>query len=367
MLRGLLAIMYKEILQVRRDPATRFVFLIPVIQTIIFGFAIDMDVQHIPTVVFDQDRSMESRRVVERLENTGTFEIVGTALSSDEVYETIVVGRAKVGIIVPPDYSARLLDSEQATIQVLIDGSDSTVANNAMQTSRAIGQLQAMEMGGLDIDEMPVEVRPRVLFNPDLESAHFYVPGLIGIILQLVTVLLTAFSIVRERERGTLEQLVVTPVSKSALIIGKLVPYAVIGMAQTVFVLALMRFLFGVPISGDVGLLLALSGLFLLPSLALGILISTLSVNQAQAMQMALLVMLPSVLLSGFAFPRETMPLPIYGLSFCVPVTYYIQILRGLILRGAGLQALWPQTAALAGFAVLLVMLSMMRFKKRLA
>jgi len=366
MLRGIFAIMYKEILQVRRDPATRFVFMIPIIQTIIFGFAIDMDIQHIPTVVFDQDRSAESRRMVDRLENTGSFDIVGAASSRDEVYTLIVAGRAKVGVIIPPDYNARILAGEQATLQLLIDGSDSTVANNAMQTSRAIGQLQSLSSAGLDIQQMPVEVRPRVLFNPDLKSANFYVPGLIGIILQLVTVMLTAFSIVRERERGTLEQLVVTPVSKGALIIGKLVPYAVIGMVQTVFVLGLMRFLFDVPIEGDVALLLSLSALFLLPSLALGILISTLAVNQAQAMQMSLLVMLPSVLLSGFAFPRETMPLPIYGLSFCVPVTYYVQILRGVILRGAGITALWPQTLALAGFAMLLVTLSMMRFHKRL-
>jgi len=359
--------MYKEILQVRRDPATRFVFLIPIIQTLIFGFAIDMDIQHIRTLVCDMDRTVESRRIVERFHNTGTFDIVGSAESPEAIYRAIVAGEAKVGIVVPPDFSADRLAGKQATLQLLIDGSDATVASNAQQSARGVSQLESLLEIGITPAALPIEARPRVLFNPDLKSSHFYVPGLIGIILQLVTVLLTAFAIVRERERGTLEQLIVTPVSKEALILGKLIPYAFIGMAQTLLVLGFMRVVFGVRVEGDVALLLSLSGLFLLPSLALGILISTLAVNQAQAMQMGLLVMLPSVLLSGFAFPRETMPLPIYGLSFAIPVTYYVQILRGIILRGAGFSALWPQTVALAGFAVLLVTVSSLRFKKRLS
>ena len=366
MFRGLGAIIYKEVLQVRRDPATRFIFLIPLIQMIIFGYAIDMDIQHIPTIVYDLNRSVESRRLIERFGNTGTFDIIATAGSEQEVRRAIIAGRAKVGVIIPHDYSANLISGRQATVQALIDGSDSTVANNAVQTSRVIGQLQSLAQANLSVDTMSIDVRPRVLFNPDLISSHFYVPALIGIILQIVTVFLTAFAVVRERERGTLEQLNVTPVSRSALIVGKLVPYAVIGMAQTLFVLTLMRFLFGVHIEGDLFLLLALSVLFLIPALALGILISTVAINQAQAMQMGMLIMLPSILLSGFAFPRETMPLPIYWLSFCIPVTYYIQILRGIILRGAGLWALWPQTLILAGFAVALVTISSLRFKKRI-
>ena len=366
MLKGLWAIIYKEILQVRRDPATRIVFLIPVLQTIIFGYAIDMDIQHIATVVFDMDRSAESRRLIERFENTRTFRIVGEVASEEEIRRRIVAGKAKVGVIIPPDYSAKLLRGEQATAQMLVDGSDSTVATAALQTSRAIGQVQSSVLAGLSVENLAVDVRPRVLFNPDLISANFYVPGLIGIILQIVTMMLTAFAVVRERERGTLEQLVVTPVSKVALILGKLIPYAVIGMAQTVFVLLLLRFLFGVQIEGDVFLLLSLSALFLLPALSMGILISTVAENQAQAMQMSILIILPSVLLSGFAFPRETMPLPIYAISCVIPVTYYVQILRGVILRGAGLWALWPQTLTLAGFAVALVTLSALRFHKRI-
>ncbi len=366
MFRGFWAIIYKEMLQVRRDPATRIVFLIPVLQTIIFGFAIDLDIQHIPTVVMDMDRSAQSRRIVERLSNTGTFNIVREVWSAREVRETIVAGHAKVGVIIPPDLSANLIHGRPAQIQMLIDGSDSTVATNAVQTSRLIGLVQSLLGNGLTLDTLALDVRPRVLFNPDLISAHFYVPGLVGIILQLVTVFLTAFAIVRERERGTLEQLAVTPVSRGGLILGKLVPYAVIGIVQTLLVLLMMRYVFGVHIEGDVFLLLALSVLFLIPSLALGILISTIAVNQAQAMQMGLLVMLPSVLLSGFAFPRETMPLPIYALSCLIPVTYYVQILRGIILRGAGMWALWPQTLVLCAFAFGLIILSGLRFKKRI-
>jgi ABC transporter DrrB family efflux protein len=367
MLRGLFAVIYKEILQLRRDPATKFIFAIPAIQTIIFGFAIDLDVQHIPTAVWDMDRSAESRRLVEGFHNTGAFDVVREVGGGEEMRREIVAGRTRVGVIVPQDYSARLLSGDQAAVQVLIDGSDSVVATNATLTASLIGQTQSLARAGLSPKTLPLEVRPRVLFNPDLIGSHFYVPALVGVILQFLTVTLTAFAIVRERERGTLEQLVVTPVSRWAIVLGKLLPYAAIGMAQTVFILGLMRFLFGVEIQGDLLLLLSLSALFLLPSLALGILISTIATNQAQAMQMAFLIMLPSVLLSGFAFPRETMPPPIFWLSHLIPVTYYIQILRGIILRGAGMWALWPQTLVLAGFTAILIALSALRFQKRIA
>ncbi|MCA9425100.1 MAG: ABC transporter permease, partial [Candidatus Omnitrophica bacterium] len=335
-------------------------------QTIIFGFAIDLDIQHIKTVYCDYCRTEDSRKILDVFENTQTFDLIEEVHSEGEIRKRIVAGEAQVGIIVPHEYSANLMRSEPATIQVLVDGSDSTLATNATHSALGIGQIQSLMRSGVNLEMVPLEVRPRVLFNPDLESSHFYVPGLIGIILQVVTVFLTAFAIVREKERGTLEQLVVTPVSKTALIFGKLIPYCVLGMVQTVFVLLLMRYLFGVPIEGDVFLLLALSALFLLPALSMGILVSTLSVNQAQAMQMGMLVMLPSILLSGFAFPRETMPGIIWGLSCLIPVTYYVQILRGIILRGAGLWALWPQTLILVVFAIILVAASSLRFQKRI-
>jgi ABC-2 type transport system permease protein len=367
MFRGLWAIIYKELLQVRRDPSTRFVLLIPLMQTIIFGFAIDMDVQHIATSVLDLSHSTESRRLVERFESTGTFRIVDYARSEPQLREQIVAGRARVGLIIPPDYSSHLLRRDHAQVQVLIDGSESSVANNAQQTARSLGLIESLTRGGLDPEHLAIDIRTRMLFNPDLESGHFYVPGVVGIVLQTVTVMLTAFAIVRERERGTLEQLVVTPVGRGALMVGKIVPYALIGFVQTALVLAVMVWIFHVPIAGSLTLLLILSGLFLLSALSMGILISTMAHNQADAMQRSLLIMLPSILLSGFAFPRETMPVFIHGLGYLIPVTYYIQILRGIILRGAGMAQLWPQTLALAAFAIVLVALSTLRFQKRMS
>ena len=213
---------------------------------------------------------------------------------------------------------------------------------------------------------LPIEMRPRLLYNPDLESARFFVPGLVGIILQIVLLFLTAFAIVRERERGTLEQLFVTPVSRLGLLLGKLSPYALVGMIETGIVLVVMVFLFGVPIHGDVFLLLALAALFIVTALAMGLLVSTLARTQLQAMQSAFLVMLPSVLLSGFMFPRAEMPLPIYALSFLLPVTYFIEILRGVVLRAADLQDLVPHVAGLLACCLALLALSVARFQKRI-
>jgi len=362
---GLRAIVYKEWIQLRRDPATRLVFVIPLVQTLLFGFAIDTDLQHIPTVVFDQDRSETSRKLIEDFEGTQTFRVTREVASPQAVRAAIVAGEAKIGVVVPPDLQARRLRGEPATVQVLIDGSDGNVARDALQTAQLVGFQASLRAAGQDPAALLVQVRPRVFFNPDLLSSHFYVPGLVGIILQIVTVFLTAFAVVRERERGTLEQLMVTPVSRGALVLGKILPYAVIGFLQSGLTLSVMRWVFGVPIAGSVSLLLLLSVSFLVPSLAIGLLISTIAENQAQATQFGLLVMIPSILLSGFVFPRETMPAPIYALTFAIPVTYYIQILRGIVLRGAGIAVLWPQVLALCGFGVGLVTLSVVRFQKR--
>jgi ribosome-dependent ATPase len=366
MFRGLWAIFTKEVIHIKRDPATRFIFAIPVIELLIFGYAIDTDVKNVATVVFDLDRGAESRQLVQEFANTRYFKLLGEVNSEQELQTAIVSGRAKVGIKIPPDYSANLVNRRQAQVQVLIDGSDSTTARQALNSSQQLGFLKSLAIEGLSPTEFKVEVRPRLLFNPNLESVNFFVPGLIGIILQLVTVFLTAFSIVRERERGTLEQLLVTPVSKGGLIVGKLLPYTAIGFLQTILVLLLMVFLFGVPVNGSVTLLLILSAVFLVPALGMGIVISTFARNQSEAMQVSIMFMLPSILLSGFVFPRESMPLPIYFASFLIPATYYVEILRGIILRGAGILALWDEALALAGFGVFFMVLSAVRFKKNL-
>lgn len=368
MLAGLKAIVYKEIIQVRRDPATRVVFVIPVIQLLVFGYAIDTEVRDVPTVVFDADRRSASREFLRRFESSQVFTICEEASDAASVREAIVAGRAQVGILIPARFSDDLLKGRAAQVQVFIDGSNNTVANQAMAAANGIALNMALtKRGGTPMPRPPIDLRPKVLFNENVQSANFFVPGLVGIILQLTTVFLTSFSIVRERERGTMEQLMVTPVSRWALILGKVAPFAVIGCVVSAVVLSLMVYVFGVPITGSKALLMGLSALFLVPSLGLGILISTIATNQAQATQLGLLTMLPSVLLSGFMFPREQMPLPIWLVSCGVPVTYYIQILRGIVLRGASAEYLWYPSAMLALFAVLIFVGSTLRFQKRLA
>ena len=366
MFRGLWAILKKEIIHIKRDPATRFIFAIPLIELLIFGYAIDTDVKNVPTVVFDLDRGAESRQLVQEFANTRYFKLLAEVHSDHDLQSAIVSGRAKVGIKIPPDYSADLVNGRQAQVQVIIDGSDSTTALQVLNSSQQLGFLRSLAMEGISPAQFKIDVRPRLLFNPNLESVNFFVPGLIGIVLQLVTVFLTAFSIVRERERGTLEQLLVTPVSKGGLIIGKLLPYTVIGFGQTILVLLLMVFLFGVPVNGSVALLLFLSAVFLVPALGMGIVISTFARNQSEAMQVSIMFMLPSILLSGFIFPRDSMPLPIYLIGFLIPATYYLEILRGIIIRGAGIAALWDEALALAGFGIFFMSLSALRFKKHL-
>ncbi|MBI4529694.1 MAG: ABC transporter permease [Deltaproteobacteria bacterium] len=283
MFNGLWAVLRKEVIHIRRDPATRFIFAIPVIELLLFGYAIDMDVKNISTVVFDLDQQKESRELIKDFESTRYFRVRGRVYSDREMQEAIVSGRAKVGIKIPPDYSSDLVNGRQGAVQVLIDGSDSTTALRLLQASQSLGMLKSLKAAGFTNELMSVDVRPRLLFNPNLESANFFVPGLVGVILQLVTVFLTAFSIVRERERGTMEQLLVTPVSKGGLILGKLLPYCAIGFIQTILVLLLMVLLFRVPIHGSVTLLLALSGVFLVSALGMGIVISTFARNQGEA------------------------------------------------------------------------------------
>jgi ribosome-dependent ATPase len=358
---GLKAIVYKEFIHVRRDPASLlFIFILPMFQLTLFGYAIDTEVKHIPTVVYDQDRSPESRALVAAFANTEYFDVTGWVDSAREVEEALVGGRAKVGITIPPRFAALLLSGESAQVQVLIDGSDSTRATSSIKQFIATGRLEAVPL------PMPVDVRSRVLFNPQLRSANFFVPGLIGVVLQIGTVVLTAFAVVREREAGTLEQVLVTPVSRGGLMLGKLLPYSLIGFVQFSTVLVVMVVVFRVPVRGGVGLLYALSVLFVLATLSLGLLISTFARTQGQALQMAIMVIVPSILLSGFVFPRESMPLPIYALTFLIPATYYIEILRGIIIRGADLATLWDEALVLAAMSVALVTLSVLRFRRTL-
>jgi ABC transporter DrrB family efflux protein len=354
-------------------------FVIPLVQTIIFGFAIQTEIENIPTVVFDQDGRSAGRELQQSFVNTKTFRIDSWVLDDESFGRALSSGRAKVGLKIPADYSDRLVAGQQAQVQVLIDGSDSQVASTAMNASRQLGlslsrRLAIQSAEGLAFapsrDEfgalaMPIEIRPRLLFNPDLESSRFFVPGLVGIILQFVLLFLTSFAIVRERELGTLEQLFVTPVSRAGLLLGKLAPYALVGILETSIILTVMVYLFAVPIAGSLLTLIGLASLFTVTALAMGLLVSTLASTQLQAMQFAFLVMLPSVLLSGFMFPRDEMPLLIYWVTFAIPVTYFIEILRGVILRGADFLDLVPHVIWLASCCFILLGLSVARFRKK--
>lgn len=378
---GLMAILLKEVAHIRRERGTLvFAFLIPVLQLTIFGYAIDTKIEHIRTVVLDQDGREAARELVEAFSNSRTFRVVERVYDEAAFDAAVRSGRAKVALRIPPDFSERLLRRQSAAVQVLIDGSDSQAAMTALNTSALLGLNQSLRRARAMAESiqvaaardptgafaLPIEVRPRLLFNPELRSANFFVPALVGIILQLVTLFLTAFAIVREREHGTLEQLFVTPVGRVALLLGKLVPYAVIGFLETLVILLVMVYAFRVPIHGSLPLLLALSLLFLVTALGLGLLVSTIARTQLGAIQIAFLIMMPSILLSGFMFPREGMPLPIYCLTFAIPVTYFLEILRGVILRSAGWRDLAPHVAGLAACCAAILALSVLRFRKQL-
>jgi ABC-type multidrug transport system permease subunit len=372
MFKGFASVFYKEIIQISRDPLTLvLMLLIPMIQLAVFGYAINTDIRDIKTAVYNLDQRRESRDLITAFENTDYFHIVEYVGSDEELNHAIVAGRVKVGIKIPPDYSDRLATNRQATVLVLIDGSDSSIATQSLTVSTSVGMQLSLTRLTEELAQrgaqMPIEVRPKILFNPDARSANFMVPGLVAVILQLVTTLLTAFSVVRERERGTLEQLLVTPIKPFGLMLGKLLPYGLIGFFETCSVLTAMRVIFQVPINGSLGLLLLLCVLFLFTALAIGLLISTKAQNQVQAFQLAFLIMLPSILLSGFMFPRDSMPMPMRAVGFLIPATHFIEIIRGIVLRGATLTDLWQPVTTLAAMGVVLFILSALRFRKKIA
>ena len=378
---GLMAVLFKEFVHVRRQPSTLvFVLLVPLLQTIIFGFALDTQIDNIPLVVFDQDGRRMGRELIDAFRNTRRFAIVERVYDEESFRRAMTSGRARAGLRVPSNYSDRSVRGEQVAVQLLIDGSDSQVATTALNTAQLLRIELSLRMArargeatqsAVARDQhgrfaVPIEIRPRLLYNPDLKSSHFFVPGLVGIVLQLVTVFLTSFAVVRERELGTLEQLFVTPVGRSGLLLGKLIPYAILGFVETLIILLVMVYVFGVPIHGSIPLLLGLTLLFMVCSLGMGLLVSTIAKTQLEAVQFAFIIMLPSVLLSGFMFPRAEMPLPIYLVSFLIPVTYYIEILRGVVLRGADLVDLWTAVAGLGICGLVVLGLSLARFRKEI-
>jgi ABC-2 type transport system permease protein len=374
-MRRLRALIKKEITHMLRDPRTLiFIFIMPILQLVLLGYANNTDVKNVPTVVFNQDNSPASRALLESFQTTGYFSFDYSVYSQSEVDTLIAGGKAKVGIVIPPDYSTNLTSGQTASILVLVDGSDPTVAGAVLSAAQLAGQahgttirsqqmaLKGSAAGGL----VPIDIRTRVLYNPDLLGSYNIVPGLIAIILFMTATSLTALSIVRERERGTIEQLIVTPIRSWELILAKIIPYILVSFANTVLILVLGVFLFGVPLRGSLLLLFALTGLYLLPTLGLGLLISTVAQTQQQAQLMTMPIMLPSFMLSGFMFPISSLPFALQIVGNLLPLTYFIYIMRAIVIKGVGLDLIIPQTIALIIFSVILLGLAAWRFRKTL-
>jgi len=356
----------KEFLHIIRDPMTLFFTLfIPIIEMFMLGYAIDTNVRHVHTVVMDQARTQESLDLIRQFKNTDDFTIVDEVFTEDELNQAIVAGKARVAIKIPEDYSRRLLAGETAQILILVDGSESSVAGEAVNVGNAIALRESLQRV-LAGKPLPVESRPRILFNPDTRSANFFIPGLMVVMCQMMAVMLSATSIVREKENGTLEQLFMTPVRPGELILGKLLPYLVLTFVEFCAIAFLMRTAFQVPINGYFTTLLAIVLPFVLAMLALGLWVSTRASTRDAAMQVAMGTMMPSIFLSGYVFPLDSMPKFFYYVAQLIPTTWMIDAARGVILRGAGWEELRMHSLVLWTMAIVLFVLSTLRFRKRL-
>jgi ABC-2 type transport system permease protein len=365
------SIVKKEFIHIKRDKASLIMALMmPIIFTLLFGYAVNTEVDEVKMAVLDMDKSYQSREFIKAFEVTGYFNPSIYLKNSQELTDVITGGKVSTALVIPGGFGQKTLAGERGQTQLIIDGVDPTLAGTALKSGVLTASQYGVELlgkDGISIEQQQrIDMRTKVWFNPKMDSATFTVPGLIGLILQNITVMLTAFSLVREREKGTLELLIVTPVRSSELVLGKMAPYVIIGTIDFLFALFLGTWWFHVPVLGSMLLLIGLGILFVFCSLAIGMLISTIASNQAQAMQMTLLFILPSVLLSGFMFPREAMPLVIQLSGYVVPLTYFLSILRGIILKGASMQYLWKDTLMLTGFSMILLFIASMRFKKHL-
>ena len=361
------AIIRKEFLHILRDARTlRMIIFMPVMQLTIYGYAVNTDVKHMATVIYNEDHSPLSRRLVEAFEQSAYFTVRERVQSPDGLREALDHGKARAGLHIPPDFAKDLLAGRHAQLAMLIDGTDSNPANTAMNTSQAVVMNFMQHEGLIPVPVMPIDFRPRLWYNPDLKSSYFMVPGLVGLLLQLLIPMITATAVVREKERGNLEQLLVTPIQPWEIIVGKLVPYVCIGVFIAVTVLGAARLLFHVPLRGNPLTLFVLCLLFLTVCLGLGLLASTLAQNQQQAAQMIMLFAAPSILLSGFIFPRETMPAPIFYLGYVIPLTYFVAIVRGIVLKGLGFLDPLPQIVPLTLMALAVLAISIRNFRKRL-
>jgi ABC-2 type transport system permease protein len=368
-------IIRKEFIHIIRDPRTLAVmFVAPLMQLILLGYAATTDVRNIPLAIYDQDRSAQSRQLISAFIESGQFTIAALADSGPAMARMVDDGVAKAGLVIPPTYGQDVTAGRNAQVSFVLDGSDPSVAATALSSARLIGQSLATHIqqdllarrGSQLSAAPPLEVRTRVWYNPDMSSSVFMIPGLIGLVLQLQATLLTSSAIVRERERGTIEQLIVTPITPFELIVGKILPYGLVALVIMAEVMLAGTFWFGVEMKGSLLLFLPIACLFLLTTLGIGLLISTIANTQQEAFLLTFLTLLPSVFLSGFIYPIAAMPKILQFVSGVIPLTYFVVVARGIIIKGVGLPSLVPQVVALTIFSTVLIALASVRFRKRL-
>jgi len=368
-------IIVKEFIQFRRDKRMMMLsFVAPVLQLIILGYAATTDVKDIPMVVYNQDKSTTSREYINRFSNSGYFVIEHEVNALADIDPLIENGKVWMALVIPSDFSNSLLARKPVSVQLIADGSDANSAGISLSYASQITATYSQAIVATAFERTPQALRPamvntetRVWYNPELKSRNFMVPGVLAMVLMIITMTLTSLGVVKEKEIGTLEQLLVTPIKPYQLIIGKLLPFAVIGVVDIFLVLFVTRWWFAVPLRGSVPLLFGLSGLFLLTTLGLGLFISTISKTQQQAMMTAqFLFFMPFIYLSGFTFPIENMPQAIQYLTFAIPLRYYIVIIRGLFLKGVGVAELWPQALALWIFGTAILTLAVWNFRSKL-
>lgn len=356
----------KEVLHILRDPQTLFFTLfVPICELFMLGYAIDTNVRHVRTVAVDLAGTQESRQLLQQFENSQDVRIVHRVFTEEEAIELIVAGKARIGIVIPSNYSERLQAGETAQLLVLVDGTESSVAAEAVNVSNALALRESLARV-LGDKQLPVEVRPRVLFNPDTKSANFFIPGLMVVMCQMMSTMLSANAIVREKQNGTLEQLYMTPVRRGELIIGKMTPYIVLTHLEFCFIALLMRVFFDVPIQGSFFTLLAIAFPFMVTNLGVGLYISTKATTTDAAGQLGMATFLPSIFLSGYVFPLDSMPWVLRQVAFFIPTTWLVDASRGVILRGAGWAELWPHSLALWSMAIASILVSSLLLHKRL-
>jgi len=363
----------KEFLQLRRDPvALRLALVAPILQLVLLGYAATLDARDIPTVVCDQDDSVRSRALIRGVIASGYFDEVGRTSRPDDAIARLDAGAALVALVIPADFGEQLEGRGTATLQAMVDGSNSNEATTAIGHLSGVVLNQAIEVAVTRLPPSafgarrapPLSAEMRVRYNEAMQSSHYMVPGVIGLILLVTTMLLTSLAVTREKEIGTIEQILVTPIRGTEFLVGKLVPYVLLGLFNVAVVLAVGRFWFGVPVRGSVGLLYALSGLFLLTTLGAGLFAASISRSQQQAMLTCMAFVTPNMLLSGFLFPIENMPEVIQGITYVMPLRYFLVIIRGILLKGVGMAILWPQALALAGFGASIFLASLWAFRR---